>query len=224
MKPTNIFVIRHGQSLGNVDKEVYAKTPDYALTLTEEGVAQARVVGQRLREHIGFDQFAVYYSPYFRARQTMEEALLAAFPSLDQVEFAREEARLREQEWQGKLGQGYSHVEDERDAFGHFYYRFDGGESCADVEDRVGDFVGTLHRDFAKSAYPRHALIFGHGMTNRLFLKRWFHNTVEEFEMWRNPPNGHIYHLRLTGSGKYQLVNPPPLYDAPKHQYQYPFK
>lgn len=221
MKPANIFIVRHGQSAGNADKTVYTHTPDYALLLTEKGVSQAREVGECLRSNIGFDQMAVYYSPYFRARQTMDEALKSFKP--EQVDLKREEARLREQEWTGRL-QGYSEVEDERDAYGHFYYRFDGGESCADAEDRVSDFLSTLHRDFAKPDYPRHAVIFGHGMTNRLFLKRWLHATVEEFERWRNPGNGHIYHLALRGNGKYQLMNPPEDYPDLKHSYQYPFK
>ncbi len=221
MKPANIFIVRHGQSQGNADKTIYIHTPDYALLLTDQGVAQARDVGQRLRKHIEFDQFAVYYSPYFRSRQTMDEAL--GLFTRGQVEFKREEARLREQEWCGRLRGFAEDMEEERDAYGHFYYRFDRGESCADVEDRISDFLSSFNRDFDKVEYPKHAVIFAHGMTNRLFLKRWFHATVEEFERWRNPPNGHIYHLRLIANGRYQLMNPPDLYPEPTHQYQYPF-
>lgn len=220
MKPTNIFIIRHGQSTGNVDKAIYSTIPDYALLLTELGKQQAREAGEKLRGYIGFDQFAVYYSPYFRSRQTMDEAL-KVFPA-GQWDFKREEPRLREQEWCGGLRPFAEDLEEERDSYGHFYFRFDRGESCADVEDRISDLLPSLYRDFAKPDYPRHAVLFAHGMTNRVFLKRWFHNTVEEFERWRNPPNGHIYHLRLTGSGKYQLVNPPELYPSPTHEYQYP--
>ncbi len=221
MKPTNIFIVRHGQSQGNVDKLIYENTPDYALLLTELGQIQASEAGGCLRAHIGFDQFAVYYSPYFRARQTMDWALKVFRP--EQVEFKREEPRLREQEWCGGLRPFAEDLEEERDSYGHFYFRFDRGESCADVEDRISDFLPSLYRDFAKPDYPRHVVLFAHGMTNRVFLKRWFHATVEEFEGWRNPPNGHIYHLKLTGSGKYHLVNPPEKYPTRTHDYQYPF-
>ena len=34
MKPQNIFIIRHGQSQGNVDKNIYKTQPDYTLKLT----------------------------------------------------------------------------------------------------------------------------------------------------------------------------------------------
>ncbi|CAE7844733.1 unnamed protein product [Symbiodinium microadriaticum] len=32
-------------------------------------------------------------------------------------------------------------------------------------------------------------IVVTHGLTLRLFLMRWFHFTVEEFEISRNPPN-----------------------------------
>lgn len=219
-KPSNIFIVRHGQSTGNVDKTIYREQPDYSLMLTELGIQQAREVGNKLIEQIGWGRVAIYYSPYFRARQTMDVALSVGFdPS--QIAFQREESRLREQEWCGGLRDFMPDAEEERDNYGHFYYRFHRGESCADVEDRVSDFLSTLHRDFAKDDYPRHAVIFAHGMSNRLILKRWFHATVEQFEAYKNPPNGHIYHLRLNDAGKYDLLNPPEHYEV-AHQYRYP--
>ena len=38
MKPQNIILIRHGQSHGNLNKEIYKSIPDYALELTDEGI------------------------------------------------------------------------------------------------------------------------------------------------------------------------------------------
>jgi broad specificity phosphatase PhoE len=45
MKPIRIFIIRHGESEGNVDKNIYLKKPDYALNLTSTGIEQARGAG-----------------------------------------------------------------------------------------------------------------------------------------------------------------------------------
>lgn len=53
MKPSKIFLIRHGQSVGNVDKEIYKKVPDYALELTDLGKQQAIDAGRELKEIIG---------------------------------------------------------------------------------------------------------------------------------------------------------------------------
>jgi broad specificity phosphatase PhoE len=113
-------------------------------------------------------------------------------------------------------------VEVERDSYGHFYYRFDGGESCADVYDRVSDFMGTMHRDFQKKDFPRNVIIVTHGMTMRLFLMRWFHASVEEFEQWGNPKNCEYYLLKLMDNEKYELVTPLSKHII-KHSFQFPW-
>ena len=92
-------------------------------------------------------------------------------------------------EWAGKM-QGYdSKQEIERKSYGHFYYRFNGGESCADVYDRISNFFDSLFRDFEKKDFPKTCAIVSHGMALRVFLMRWFHLTVEEFELLKNPMN-----------------------------------
>ena len=91
----------------------------------------------------------------------------------------------------------YNVVEPERELYGHFYYRIPNGESCADVFDRVSDFMGTLWRDFKKPTFPNNVVIVTHGMTLRLFVMRFLHSTVEEFETWANPKNGEVFELKL---------------------------
>ena len=73
-------------------------------------------------------------------------------------------------------------VDKERDAYGTFYFHIPDGESAADVYDRVSDFFHTLFRDFEKQEFASNAVMITHGMTIRLFLMRWFHYTVSEFE------------------------------------------
>lgn len=207
MKPKRIILIRHGESEGNVDKKVYLTKPDYAVRLTEKGIQQAKDCGKQIKEIIGNkSSYCVYFSPYFRARQTMDNALDILNPL--QLQFFREEPRIREQEYSGNLRQimDDKEFEAEREKFGKFFYRMDGGESGADVFDRVSDFIGTLHRDFEKEDYPDNVLIFGHGMGNRLFLMRWFHVPVEEFETWKNPKNGALYIMELQENNKYKLI------------------
>src|SRR5688572_6545354 len=46
--PRRIYIIRHGESIGNVDEKAYAKVPDNKIELTERGKQQASVAGQRL--------------------------------------------------------------------------------------------------------------------------------------------------------------------------------
>lgn len=227
MKPKRIILIRHGESEGNVDKLIYMHKPDYALMLTEKGKGQATETGKKLLRVIGTNQtYGVYYSPFFRARQTMDIALLQLKNS--PILFKKEDVRLREQEWSNGLRKEDLNeqklIEFERDMYGHYYYRFYGGESCADCENRVSDFLHTLHRDFKKPNFPRDILIFAHGMLNRIFIKKWLHATVEEFETWANPHNGEFHILELTNDGNhYKLITPLRKHEI-KHKYQYNFK
>ena len=73
--------------------------------------------------------------------------------------------------------------------------------------DRVSTFLETLHRDFRKKDYAQNCLIITHGLTLRLFLMRWFHWSVEEFESLRNPRNGQVVVMGKETSEKYRLLS-----------------
>lgn len=203
MRPTRIILVRHGETEANLDQSLYSVKPDHAMELTDLGRTQARVVGEQVCALLNGDRVRVYVSPYRRAHQTLDELGLGA-----RVDEVHEEPRLREQDW-GNL-QDLSRtdrVRTERDAFGHFYYRFENGESGADVYDRVSTFLETMHRDFDHPDYPPAALVVTHGLTMRLFCMRWFHWTVDYFESLENPGNCELRQLVLVGDN-YVLDQP----------------
>lgn len=204
MKPKRIILIRHGQSEGNCDRNVYSQKPDYALLLTEKGRQEADNAGQKLRELVGTETMQFYVSPLFRTIQTFRQ-ITQHFPESQYT--WREEPRLREQEWGHLRTLEQCHaVDKERDAYGTFYFRIPDGESAADVYDRVSDFFHTLFRDFEKKEFPSNAVMITHGMSIRLFLMRWFHYTVSAFEELCNPSNCAIVVMELQDTGKYKLV------------------
>ena len=97
----------------------------------------------------------------------------------------------------------------ERRDYGIFYYRFPGGEAGTDVYDRINDLLGSLHRDFLREDYPQNCVLITHSLAIRLFVMRWFHLTVEEFEQMRSPKNGQLVILQLNDdTGDYELVTP----------------
>jgi len=203
MKPKRIILIRHGESEGNLDNSLYETTPDYALKLTPKGISQAKLAGGEIKSLIGDESVYVYLSPFFRTRETFEHIHESIS---DNVMKAIEDPRIREQDW-GHL----RHPDDnkgiikERDEFSTFYYRIPDGESGADVYDRVTTFLDTMHRDFEKHNYPENVLIVSHGLTIRLFLMRWFHWSVEEFERLHNPKNCQIIILEKQVDDHYIL-------------------
>jgi broad specificity phosphatase PhoE len=205
MKPHRIILIRHGESEGNADKNHYRTVPDYALLLTQKGVNQAQQAGKDIRKIIGAESIYVYLSPYFRTRQTLQHLRDGIEGNIAKT---IEDPRIREQDW-GHLRHPDENEEimRQRDGFSTFYYRIPDGESGADVFDRVSTFMETLYRDFNKKDYPQNTLIITHGLTLRLFLMRWFHWTVEEFENLRNPRNCQIVVMQKNAHGRYELIS-----------------
>jgi len=190
MRPKRIILVRHGESEGNLDRLRYHTTQDFALKLTPTGVEQAKQAGTQIKELLGDEKIYVYLSPFFRTRETFQYIQ----ESIDKnVVKAIEDPRIREQDW-GHLRHPDDNkgIIEERDNFSTFYYRIPDGESGADVYDRVSNFLDTLHRDFEKENFPKNVLIVSHGLTMRLFLMRWFHWSVEEFEKLHNPKNCQI--------------------------------
>ncbi len=148
-----------------------------------------------------------YVSPFWRTRSTFEN-IVRSFPR-SQFEYS-EEPRLREQEW-GYL-RTYAELKQlkkERKEYGIFYYRFPGGEAGTDVYDRINDLLGSLHRDFQREDYPRNCILVTHSLAIRLFIMRWFHLTVEEFEQMLSPKNGQLVVLQLNEeTDDYELLTP----------------
>lgn len=217
MKPQRIILIRHAESEGNVNKKIYNEKPDYALKLSENGLIQADNAGLEIKSILKDESVFFYVSPMWRTRMTFEQ--IAKHFDKDKIRWL-EEPRLREQEW-GHLNMDSSKIDKDRDAYGTFYYRIPDGESACDVYDRVSDFFGTLHRDFEKEIFPQNAIMVTHGMTLRLFLMRWFHWTVEQFEEIANPKNCQIVILEKNEDGKYRLTSELQKHII-KHKYQRP--
>ncbi|ALG06433.1 histidine phosphatase family protein [Kibdelosporangium phytohabitans] len=179
-----ILLLRHAESLGNVDELAYCRIPDHALPLTTRGEEQARAAGPVVRELLGPGPVAVYVSPYVRTQRTLQLLDID-----DMVTRTVAEPRLREQDW----GNLQDPVEQEiqklkRHEFGHFFYRLAHGESGADVDDRVAAFLAEL-KDRMKEDHdhPDTVLLVTHGLTMRLLCRRVFSWSIDLFESLSNP-------------------------------------
>ncbi len=179
-----------------MDPVAYRKG-DHAVGLTPRGVEQAIAAAERLKKALAAPgDPIVWTSPYARCRQT-------AAPFAERLGVPlRESVLIREQEY--GLFDGLS--DDECSArfpewidrqkrltacLGKFYFRYPGGESRADVSQRVHQFFGTLHRDPFDPI-----VVVCHGVTIRAFLMMWLHLSVEWFEKEPNPTNASIRVIR----------------------------
>jgi len=186
-----IKLVRHGESRANVDDAAPSAGADHLISLTPRGIAQAREAGRTLGKSY-LTASLIYTSPFRRARQTMASILEGAGLSPDQVS-VWEDPRLRE------VDHGYFDVagqHDRAEKYGHFYYRYRGGESAADCFDRVSGFLDTFVRSI-KSRRSKQALLVTHGLALRVFVMRFLHLTVEQFDKIANPHNADIVTLAL---------------------------
>ena len=173
-----VVLLRHGECLGNVDDLAYTRTPDHALPLTAHGEEQAVAAAPRIKELVGDGRLGVYVSPYRRTLHTL--ALLGLSPA-----WTVQEPRLREQDW-GNLQDitEQRRQKEERDFFGHFFYRLANGESGADVDDRLAAFLTEL-----RLAPPDADVLLAvtHGLAMRLLARRAMEWSVPLFEALSNP-------------------------------------
>jgi broad specificity phosphatase PhoE len=197
MRPQRIIVLRHGEAEGNLDESLFEHTPDHQMRLTARGVEQARAKGAEIRRLADGGGVRVYVSPYVRSHQTLGELGIADIVDrvIEDWGNFQNSATIRAQK-------------EERNRFGHFFYRLAHGESGADVFDRVSTYLETLHRDFQDADYPRSALLVTHGLTMRLLFMRWFHWTVDYFESLENPAHCEAKILELGQGGRYVLDRP----------------
>ncbi|CAA6654157.1 unnamed protein product [Spirodela intermedia] len=211
--PKRIILVRHGESMGNLDMAAYSTTPDYRIPLTPLGVQQARAAGMNIRDllssaSVGDWKVYFYVSPYERTRSTLRE-LGRAFPRR-RVVGVREECRIREQDFGNfQVEERMRAIKETRQRFGRFFFRFPEGESAADVFDRVANAVEGHPHEAAEPGEGRemNLVIVSHGLTSRVFLMKWFKWTVEEFERLNNPGNCDVRVMELGPCGtEYSLA------------------
>ena len=79
------------------------------------------------------------------------------------------------------------------------------GRPATECESHVNDLLGSMYRDFKKYDYPENCVLITHSLTIRLFLMRYYHLTVEEFEQMQSPENCELVIMSLQEDGKYKL-------------------
>eukprot|EP01012_Entosiphon_sulcatum_P058530 TRINITY_DN82620_c0_g1_i1.p1 TRINITY_DN82620_c0_g1~~TRINITY_DN82620_c0_g1_i1.p1 ORF type:complete len:308 (-),score=52.36 TRINITY_DN82620_c0_g1_i1:74-976(-) len=195
-----IILLRHGESLGNVDEAAYTRMPDWQIPLTPHGMWEAEQAGVKLKKLVGDGTCYFYLSPYLRSQQTLT-GLLSQIPP-EQLTGIREEPRLSEQQF-GNF-QDYEAMQcckQERRKFGRFFYRFPNGEAGLDVYNRVTSFLSTLLRD-PSFFEDENIVLVTHGLTIRLFLMRWYQWSVQRFEATDNPGNCAMLVMELLDDGE----------------------
>ena len=188
--PASLWVVRHGESAGNVARDAAEAEGlerldlshrDVDVPLSDLGVRQARALGRWIAEQPEEEQPTVLWtSPYVRARQTADHALEAAGLDVPRVV----DERLREREFgvlDGLTRQGitaqFPEESERRAAIGKFYHRPPGGESWTDVLQRLRAVLDDIRTD----AQGERVLVMAHQVV--VLLTRYVLEGMDEHQV-----------------------------------------
>jgi broad specificity phosphatase PhoE len=205
--PDRLWIVRHGQSAGNVARDraelaqdhlIELQTRDADTPLSALGQEQAHALGQwfaRLPPQMR--PTTLMSSPFVRSRQTMEAVARAlGTPSEDVLV----DERLREKEF-GVLD-GYTtagirarfpELAAQRASVGKFYFRPPGGESWCDVILRLRSVTEVLRRDYV----GERVLIVAHQVIVNCF--RYLLECMDEAEILAIDRRADVPNCAVTG-------------------------
>jgi broad specificity phosphatase PhoE len=220
MTITELWLVRHGESIGNTaatraEAEGLEVIPldirDADVPLSTTGRQQAEALGTWLDEHrSAIDVFWV--SPYERARQTLAIALGVAQPAPPIIV----DERLRDRELGildllTSLGVAHRHPDEaeRRRHLGKFYHRPPGGESWADVALRLRSFLRDVMQPLSTGPDGTTALVVAHDAVVMLFLYLLLpmdEAQLLEFASERTVLNASVTHV-VRGAAGWELVD-----------------
>ena len=164
--PQLLWIVRHGQSAGNVARDaaeaaaehwIDIATRDVDTPLSALGERQAIALGRWFGDLPADRQpTVVLCSPYVRAVETSRLVLEAAGLESTALAVQRDE-RLREKEFgvldrltKAGIRQKYPELSEQRAHVGKFYFRPPGGESWCDVLLRLRSLLDTMTREYRR--------------------------------------------------------------------------
>ena len=206
--PQILWIVRHGQSAGNVARDAAEAAGlaridiafrDMDVPLSDLGREQARALGRWFGEMTDVHRPSVVLcSPYVRARETAQIIVDQAGLDREAITFNIDE-RLREKEFgildrltKYGIAQKHPELSDQRSHVGKFYFRPPGGESWCDVILRLRSVIDTITREYARER----VLIVGHQVIVSCF--RYLFERLDERQILDIDRSGDIPNCSVT--------------------------
>lgn len=201
--PQELWLVRHGQSAGNVARDVAEAAVGHEIDIAERDVdVPLSELGVRQSEALA-SWFAtlprearpnvVLHSPYVRAAETAK--ILMRRLERESLLAAHADERLREKEFgildrltTHGIAHKYPELYAQRQHVGKFYFRPPGGESWCDVILRLRSVIDTLARDYCHER----VLIVAHQVIVNCFrylLERLDEATILAYDRAGDVPN-----------------------------------
>jgi broad specificity phosphatase PhoE len=205
--PQEIWLVRHGQSAGNVARDAAEAAAGLRVEIAERDVdVPLSELGRRQSQALagwfaalprGQQPNVVLHSPYVRAAQTA--GIVMERLARDELVAVHADERLREKEF-GILDRltvlgiadKYPELHEQRRHVGKFYFRPPGGESWCDVILRLRSVLDTLTREYCRER----VLIVGHQVIVNCF--RYLLERMDEARILEEDRAGDVPNCSVT--------------------------
>ncbi|EAR86434.1 histidine phosphatase family (branch protein 1) (macronuclear) [Tetrahymena thermophila SB210] len=147
----NIILISSQESELDIDQKILQKVPNQKVDITEAGAERSAQIGIQIQNYLDElskkskkqIKISAYSSPYQRAKQTLKQMK----KKIKQDFYVEVDLNLRDQDL-GNLPKDIKseEVEAEKQLITPFFYRYENGESEADVYLRASTFTNTIIR------------------------------------------------------------------------------
>jgi broad specificity phosphatase PhoE len=200
--PQTLWIVRHGQSAGNVARDeaeaarlaiIDLATRDVDVPLSGLGEQQSEALGQWFGELApGTRPDVVLCSPYLRARETARHLLdaggLADTPLVVDERLREKEFGILDRLTTFGIREKYPELSAQRTHVGKFYFRPPGGESWCDVILRLRSFIEMVTREYR----AERVLVVAHQVTvncMRYLLERLDEAQILDIDRNADVPN-----------------------------------
>ena len=205
--PQEIWLVRHGQSAGNVARDAAEAAAGLRIDIAERDVdVPLSDLGRRQSQALAawFSALpperqpnVVLHSPYVRAAQTAD--LIMHGLDRNSLHALHTDERLREKEFgildrltvRG-IADKYPELHEQRSHVGKFYFRPPGGESWCDVILRLRSVLDTLTREYS----GERVLIVGHQVIVNCF--RYLIERMDEAAILQEDRAGDVPNCSVT--------------------------
>ena len=181
-----IFIMRHAESLEDIDNTIYERIADKDISLSEYGRKQATIFGTQFVRNIGtIKHLRIILSPSKRVLETAE-IIVSGLPSHIKWSLTTEHLIVK-QNWGNVTIHNRSEIEKKRYRIGVLRYQFPEGENGSEMLFRFDLFSKKLKKEIEIDSLKQIILIITHGFEFRVLLKSLLGWTEEYFESLAHP-------------------------------------
>lgn len=205
-----LFIMRHAESLEDVDQTAYERIADEDMPLTDFGKEQATRFGRQFANEIGKSKnLRVFLSPSKRVLETAQ-LVISGVPKHVQWSLVTD-SLISKQNWGNVTVHNRAEIEKKRYRVGVLRYRFPEGESGAEMLFRFDLFAKKLEEEISRGI-AENFLIITHGFEFRVLLKSLLGWTEEYFESLAHPLHCEIKRVAYD-NGSFLLLDEMRIYD-----------